>query len=72
MFRNKLNRKMNEEDINNIFYKEAAEVTKIAVKNMNRTSLKYDAPYELKLVPHQEHPNYHRWKLFFDIYLADD
>ena len=25
---------MNEEDINNIFYKEAAEVTKIAVKNM--------------------------------------
>ena len=63
---------MTKEDIDNIFYKEAAEVTKIAVKNINSTSLKYDAPYEIKLVPNQEHSNYHHWKLFFDIYLADD
>ena len=70
MFRNKLNRKMTNE-LNNSYFKNYAEATAETVRNINNSFSKSYAPFEIKLVPLQEHPNCQDWKEFFDIYFVD-
>ncbi|RKS92671.1 hypothetical protein BC952_2585 [Flavobacterium limicola] len=53
------------------YFQNYAEVTTETVKNINNSFSRSNAPFEIKLVPLEEHPNYQDWKEFFDIYFVD-
>lgn len=58
-------------ELNSNYFQNYAEVTLETVKNINNSFSRSNAPFEIKLVPLQEHPNYQDWKEFFDICFID-